>query len=93
MKKKILFLMTISLLLLTGCFGKGNNKYDSLKKKVDKSTSYTLSGELIIANNDDNYAYKVSVAYKDDDYFKVSLKNKTNNHEQIILKNDDGVFV
>ena len=87
MKKKILFLILISLFLLTGCFGKEKNKYDALRKKVEKTKSYALTGELIIANNDDSYAYKVSVSYMSDNYFKVSLKNKTNNHEQIILKN------
>ena len=32
-------------------------------------------------------------AYLKKDKFRVGLTNKTNNHEQIILKNDDGVYV
>ena len=42
---------------------------------------------------ENSYNYDVLVSYKKKDYFRVSLKNKTNNHEQIILKNDNGVYV
>ena len=37
--------------------------------------------------------YDVSVSYKRKDNYRVALRNKTNNHEQIILKNKDGVYV
>lgn len=78
----------------TGCFGSKNSDVISLfKKSVDKAKAYYVSGELEIVNNEENYLYDVEVAYKDDDYFRVSLKNKTNNHEQIILKNETGVYV
>ena len=46
-----------------------------------------------IINNEDVYKYDVYVAYKNKDLFKVSLKNESNNHEQIILKNKEGVYV
>lgn len=95
MKKKIfLFIGVISLILFSGCFFKGDsNLVDSFKKKVTKSNNYYLSGELEIINNEDIYSYIVEVAYKKDDNFRVELKNKTNDHEQIILKNEEGVFV
>jgi len=93
--KKYLFLI----LILTGFILTGCNKYgekdiiNDLKKKVEKSTGYYLNGELQLVNNEDSYLYDVEVAYAKDDNFRVSLKNKTNNHEQIILKNTDGVYV
>lgn len=94
MKKKVLGILLISCFLLTGCFGKGNkNIVDDLNKKVDKAKSYHITGELEIINNEDVYKYDVDVSYKKEDLFRVSLKNKTNNHEQIILKNSEGVFV
>ena len=46
-----------------------------------------------IINNEDVYKYDVKVSFKEEDYYRVSLKNESNNHEQIILKNDDGVYV
>lgn len=64
-----------------------------LEKKINKADSYNLTGEMEIINNDDVYKYDVDVSYSKTDKFRVSLKNKTNNHEQIILKNSDGVYV
>ncbi len=94
MKKKLLILIVmICFLITTGCFNGSKDVAKNFKKKVDKAKGYYLTGEMEIINNEDSYLYDVDVSYKDDDYFRVSLKNKTNDHEQIILKNDDGVYV
>lgn len=92
LKKKVLILLC-GCFLLTGCFGKNSNSVNKFIKKVNKTKSYHLTGNLQITNNEDTYNYDVKVSYKIDDYFKVSLTNKTNDHEQIILKNDEGVYV
>lgn len=91
--KKILILL-VSLLLLVGC-GKKNEE-DVIKEFENKITSiknYHLTGEMQILNNEDKYNYTVDVTYKKGNYYKVSLVNKENSHEQIILKNEDGVYV
>lgn len=62
-------------------------------KKIEDVQSYKLTGEMEIVNNDDVYKYDVDVSYAKTDKFRVSLKNQTNDHEQIILKNADGVYV
>lgn len=64
-----------------------------LEKKINKLSGYSLSGEMEIVNNDDVYKYDVDVSYSKNDKFRVSLKNKTNDHQQIILKNSSGVYV
>jgi outer membrane lipoprotein-sorting protein len=80
--------------LLSGCFKYGGNDLvNDLNKKVTNASAYHLEGELEIINNEDTYQYQVDIAYEKDDQFRVSLKNKNNNHEQIILKNEDGVYV
>ena len=92
MKKKLIILLTA--FLMTGCFNKGNNDVvKELNKKVDGLNSYYIKGELEIINNEDNYTYDVEVSYQKEDNFKVNLINKTNNHEQIILKNSEGVYM
>ena len=92
MKKICLFLGICFLLVGCGKYTLNDAKGD-LEKKLSNIKSYKLSGEMEIVNNDDVYKYDVDVAYAKTDKFRVSLKNKTNNHEQIILKNADGVYV
>ena len=94
MKKIIPLILLIISIILTGC-GKYDEKdiQKDLKKNMDKLSAYQLEGDLEIVNNDDVYSYKVNVSYKKDDNYKVSLTNKSNNYEQIILKNKQGVYV
>ena len=54
---------------------------------------YKLTGEMDIVSNEELYHYTVTVDYMEGDYYKASLVNKDNRHEQIILKNENGVFV
>jgi outer membrane lipoprotein-sorting protein len=64
-----------------------------LNKTIDDTKGYHLTGEMAITNNEEVYKYAVDVAYAKENKFRVSLKNKVNNHEQIILRNDEGVYV
>lgn len=95
MKKILSFLLVLFCAIsLTGC-GKETEKtvLSKLSKKIDKVSGYKLEAEMELINNEDSYKYDISVSYKEKDYYRVSLRNKTNNHEQIILKNTDGVYV
>jgi len=95
MKKNFLYLITfLFLFTLVGC-GKYDEK-DILKdfeKKINNVNNYVLKGTLQITNNDDTYQYDVEANYKKDNNYRVSLTNKANNHEQIILKNKEGVYI
>ena len=90
--KKIVILLGVFLLVLTGC---GRYSADDITKEIGKKIkdSYRLVGELSINNNDDVYNYNIEVCYKKDKYYKVSLTSVSNDHTQVILKNDDGVYV
>lgn len=95
MKKFLYLIMTIFVVIsLSGC-GKENKKtvLNKLNKKINNVSGYKLDAQMELINNDDSYKYDVTVSYKKDNNYRVSLRNKTNNHEQIILKNDDGVYV
>ena len=94
MKKISLALLVLLCFLVTGC-GKETDSdiLSKLNKKIDNTKGYVLTADLEILNNDDIYNYSVESAYKEGDFYKITLTNKANNHEQIILKNDDGVFV
>ena len=84
----------LSCLLLVGCSKTDSNgvikKYKNILSNNDK---YTLTGVMDIVSNEELYHYDVKVDYLKGDYYKASLINKDTNHEQIILKNKDGVYV
>lgn len=91
MKRMFIALMII---ILCGC---GKNNYQEVvnkfTKKVTKSDSYLLKANMSIISEEDTYEYDVKVEYKEENNYKVTLINKINNHEQIILRNDEGVYV
>jgi len=95
-KKKCLFLLVMMslLLIMAGC---GKNEQEKVEKKLQKKmndlSSYYLDGNLVIYSNNEEFDYTVKVNYMDKDYYRVNLLNNKNGHEQIILKNDEGVFV
>ena len=93
--KKIFLMIFITgfIIMLTGCqkYDKDSLKSD-LNKEVKSFKGYHMLGNMEIYNGDNTYKYSVEVSRNKDKY-KVVLINKNNNHEQIILKNDDGVYV
>ncbi len=94
MKRIFLLVAIIATLCLTGCGSLGDKEIkNNFIKEVEGLKAYYMEGTLNLTNNDDNYEYDVEVSYQKDDKYKVSLKNKANDYEQIILKNADGVYV
>ena len=81
-------------LILTGC-GKQNEKtvLKEFQNKVENSNSYYLTGNMELVNNEDVYTYDISVSYKKDDYYKIELTNVINDHKQVILRNEEGVYI
>lgn len=93
-KRLILGICICTLIMLTGCSKTSENDIiKKMKKKIDDAKAYHITGNLQIISHEEKYLYDVDVAYEKEEKFRVSLKNQTNNHEQIILKNDDGVYV
>ena len=91
--KKILLILCM-FLLLCGCGKKSEeNIVEKFRNKITKSNSYILKGNMSIVSNEDTFNYNVEASKSKDDYYKVRLINKTNDHEQVILKNKDGVYV
>lgn len=94
MKKKILFILCCFFFLFTGCGKNGEvNIVDKFEKKINAMDNYQINGVLSITNNEDTYNYDVKVSFKKDDNYRVSLINKSNDHEQIILKSEGEVYV
>ena len=93
-KIRLVFLVVMFIFFVAGC---GKESEDSIVKKLNGNLkamdSYKLSGDLTIYNSNNQYTYDVEVYYKQDEKYRVNLLNTSNNHEQIILKNDKEVYV
>lgn len=94
MRKKFLIILCSAIFFLTGC-GKDSKTdiVDKLDKKISNMDAYQVTGVLSITNNEDTYNYDVKASYKKEDNYRVSLVNKSNSHEQIILKSNNEVYV
>ena len=94
MKKILKILMLFGIFLLSGCgTSNANSVLKKLEDKINKANSYYLEGTMEIINHEDTYNYDVKVSYQKQDYYKIELVNNLNNHEQVILRNEDGVYV
>ena len=92
--KKIFLGIFLCLIFLTGCGKKSEGDVlKSYTSAVEKAKSYYLNGKMELVNNEDIYTYDISVSYEADDNYKIELVNTVNNHEQVILRNSEGVYV
>lgn len=92
--KKIFLCLLLICLVLTGC-GKKDEKtvLKEFEDKVNNANSYYLSGDMELVNNEDVYTYNIIVSYEEEDHYKIELTNVINDHKQVILRNEDGVYV
>lgn len=91
MKKYII--LPIMLLLITGCTLKQETTTkENFIKTYGKKDTYLVKGTMEINSNEDTFTYDITAARENTNY-RVDLKNNINNHEQIILRSNDEVYV
>lgn len=89
----VVVLMSL-VLVLAGCGKKDAGAIvKDLDKQVDKLESYTTSGTMTLNTGAEPQEYQVEVSFKKPNYYRISLSNAKKDISQIVLKNDDGVFV
>lgn len=92
MKKIILFLLGI--FIIGGC---ANDNIPNVVKKFGdiskKTKSYKMSGKMELLNDEEVYNYNIDVSYLKDNYYIVEMTNVTNDHKQVILRNNEGLYV
>ncbi len=92
--KKTFLIFVLVVIFITGCGKTSSSKVvEEFGKKINNLKSYYVEGVMELINNEDIYTYNVKVSYKKNDYYKIDLVNTTNNHEQVILRNDTGIYV
>ena len=91
MKKYLVVLLGVLCLFGCGKADKSNVK-DEFVKNISKKNSYLVKGTMNIISNEDTFSYNVTVAKSNDNY-RVNLVNTINNHEQVILRSNNEVYV
>ncbi|NOV00259.1 outer membrane lipoprotein-sorting protein [Paenibacillus planticolens] len=83
-------------LVLAGC-GMGKKDAGSIVKDLDhvisKANSYQASGSMILHTGSQPQEYQVEVAFSPDHFYRISLTNASKDVTQIVLRNEEGVFV
>ncbi|OPH56727.1 hypothetical protein BC351_27720 [Paenibacillus ferrarius] len=83
-------------LVLAGC-GMGKKDAGSIVKDLDhvisKANSYQASGSMILNTGTQPQEYQVEVAFSPDHFYRISLTNASKDVTQIVLRNEEGVFV
>lgn len=98
MRRRIPWIASVVVLvvaLLSGC-GSGKNAdsvVKDLNKVAGKLESYQGSGEMILHTGQQPLTYKVEVWYQKPSYYRIALTNAQRDITQIVLRNDQGVFV
>lgn len=99
MLKKIMVVVLVFALLGVGVwkvFFSNPTISDTLENVNENLTSYQLEANMELNNGEEQRKFNVNVSYakKDsNDLFRVSLYDTTINQEQIMLRNDEGVYV
>ena len=90
----MVILMFGILLVLSACGEKSQESVvKNLEKKLAGMDGYKIKAEMKMNTGQEEQVYNVDVWYKKDNHYRVALDNEKDQEGQIILKNEDGVFV
>ncbi|MBU9710430.1 LolA family protein [Evansella tamaricis] len=96
MKKIISLLVVLAAFtwLLAACGEKSQEDViNDLDAVLDDLTGYKAEAEMTLQTGDEPQVYHVEVSYKTPTFYRVALSNAEKDQSQIILRNDEGVFV
>lgn len=96
MKKKWFMLLAglLVVLALSACGTKTQEDVvKDLDKKLEDVKGYKAEAKMTLQMGTDPQTYEIEVWHKDPDFYRVNLKNAQKEQSQMILRNNDGVFV
>ncbi|MBM4765388.1 outer membrane lipoprotein carrier protein LolA [Bacillus sp. B15-48] len=96
MKNKLLLLLAgvMVVFVLAAC---GAKSHESVVKDLDRTLtelkSYKATAEMTLQMGSEPQVYEVEIWHKDPNFYRVHLKNAEKDQSQMILRNEEGVFV
>lgn len=95
--RRITWIFAIVMSLAVVVAGCGKKDAGSVVKQLDhvisKLGSYESTGTMRLSTGQEDQEYQVEVWFQDPHYYRISLTNAKKDITQIVLRNDDGVFV
>lgn len=70
-----------------------NQVVSRINKDMENLESYQAKAKMVMHTGEQPLTYQIEVWYKNPDYYRIYLANEDKNISQIILKNQEGVFV
>lgn len=96
MKKSVIWIMMVLgiMCLLAACGEKSQESVTTdLEKMISDMDGYKANAEMIMHTGQDEQVYHIEIWHKKADFYRVSLNNDHDDEGQVILKNEDGVYV
>ncbi len=87
--------MLFPVIMMVGCSSEMsmNEVLGAIQKKSESLSGYKISGTMTIHTGKTPVQYDVQVWHKRPHYYRVTMENANQSVSQMILRNDDGVFV
>jgi len=84
----------IAVIVLAGCGQKSETDVvQDLEKLIDGINSYSAEGAMILYSGEQPQEYRLTVWFQKPEFYRIAITNKQKNITQIVLKNEEGVFV
>jgi outer membrane lipoprotein-sorting protein len=96
LKKRFLLVITglMVIFLLAACGSKSKDDVvKELNGKLNDLTGYKVDAKMTLKMGTDSQVYNVEIWHKDPTFYRVNLKNAEKDQSQMILRNNEGVFV
>ncbi|WP_249872719.1 LolA family protein [Oceanobacillus saliphilus] len=92
---RVAFILALMILFLAACGEKTQEDVIAkLEENLEEMTGYKAQAEMSMNTGQEEQKFNIDVWYKQEDFYRVALENSLDQKEsQIILKNEDGVFV
>lgn len=95
--KKWYVLLLFGLMVIFVLSACGSKSQEDVVKELDGKLSelkaYKVKAKMTLQMGTDPQTYDVEIWHKEPSYYRVDLKNAQKDQSQMILRNDDGVFV
>jgi outer membrane lipoprotein-sorting protein len=94
MQRMMNWICVLSVMLLMSCGQLDVNEVvRDIEQKLEKLEAYQAKAKMIMHTGQEPQTYDIEIWYKSPEFYRIYLANEGKDISQIILKNEEGVFV